>query len=336
MTTERMITEKYVNAYQHFLKEELSLAQQYSGQEYARRIAPYYQGMIAHITENYNDYILFNESNVTYYELEFVETVEPIRDKLFELAKANDLPYFLLFIPRIKIEDGYWDRVINLRTAKIIRQLFDEGTGEDFETLKKFKAYDRNSQINRWIKSKNGKNFLFEFQVSEGIRPELIVKRRLYLFDKEFVRQQMQWMSEKIWIHKEVVIAFEKWEKDKKLWSRIDHIKRKIALKEILDESRPEIKFLRMMENLGLKGRFIHDENISWQLKYRPDFWFINENLIVEFDEEAHKFRISEDIKREKIIKKHIPKIHFIRVREGFESDGLTEILKFLEKNNIN
>ena len=61
--------------------------------------------------------------------------------------------------------------------------------------------------------------------------------------------------------------------------------------------------FLRMLENAGLKGLFIHDESISLQLKYRPDFWFINENLIVEYDETAHKLRTDEDVQREKIIK---------------------------------
>ena len=198
--------------------------------------------------------------------------------------------------------------------SKIVRQLFDEATGEDFETLKQFKAFARKSPINKWIKSKNGKNFLFEFQVSQGIRSEFLIKKRLYLFDREFIRQQIMWMSEQIWIHNVVIDAFNKWEIDKKLWSKIDHIKRKIELSEILDESRQEIKFLRMLENAGLKGRFIHDVNISWQLKYRPDFWFVDASLIVEYDETAHKFRLEEDLKREKIIRKHLPNIQFIRV----------------------
>ena len=80
-----------------------------------------------------------------------------------------------------------------------------------------------------------------------------------------------------------------------------------------------------------MKGRFIHDESISWQLKYRPDFWFINENLIVEYNETAHKLRTDEDVQREKIIKKHIPNVHFIRVQEGLEKDGLEEVLNFLK-----
>jgi len=142
----------------------------------------------------------------------------------------------------------------------------------------------------------------------------------------------MMWMSEQIWIHNEVVKAFKKWELDNSLWRKIDHIKRKIELKEILDESRPEIKFLRILENADLKGRFLHDEHISWQLKYRPDFWFLNENLIVEYDEIAHKFQIEQDIQRENIIKKHLPNIYFIRVKEGFEEEGLSAILSFLEK----
>lgn len=329
-----MITEEYIKAYQDFAKIELELTSQYSGKEYAKRMTPYYNGMVDHISKNPDEYMIFKESGVPYYEMEFVEAVEPIRNELLKLANQNGIPSNILFIPRVKIKEGFWDSIININVIKIVRKLFDEATGTDFETLRQFKAFERYSSISKWIKSKNGRNFLFEFQVSEGIRSELLIKKRLYLFDKEFVRQQMMWMSEQIWIHIEVIKAFEKWELDKTLWNKIDHIKRKIELKEILDESRPEIKFLRILENAGLKGRFIHDEHVSWQLKYRPDFWFINENLIVEYDELAHKFRIEEDIRREKIIKKHLPNIHFIRVNEGFEQDGLSEILSFLDSFN--
>jgi len=329
-----MITEKYVKAYNDFVKTEINLTVQYSGQEYAKRIAPYYQSMSAHIAQNTQDYIVFDESNVTYFEMEFVEAVEPIRDRLLELAEKQEIPTNILFIPRVKIEEGFWDSIINVNVVRIVRQLFDEEKGEDFETLRQFKAFERGSSIDRWTKSKNGKNFLFEFQISQGIRSEFLIKKRLYLFNKEFVRQQMMWMSRQIWIHIEVVQAYEMWEKDKSLWNKIEHLKRKIELREIFDESRQEIKFLRLLENYGLKGRFIHDENISWQLKYRPDFWFINESLIIEYDETAHKFKVDEDLRREKIIKKHLPNIHFIRVREGFENDGINEILNFLKKFN--
>ena len=67
-----------------------------------------------------------------------------------------------------------------------------------------------------------------------------------------------------------------------------------------------------MLENAGLKGRFIHDESgISWQIKYRPDFWFINENLIVEYDEIAHKLR-TKKIYNVKNYQKYIPHILFV------------------------
>lgn len=329
---EKEITEQYIRAYREFVNVELALTAQYNGEEYAKRMTPYYEGMYKHISQNPSEYIVFNDDcDVTYYEMEFVEAVEPIRERLFELAKQNNIPTEILFIPRVKIEEGFWDSIINRNVIKIVRQLFDEEQGEEYATLRQFKAFDRKSPINKWTTSKNGKNFLYEFQVSQGIRAETLIRKRLYLFDKEFVRQQMLRMSEKIWLHNEVITAYEKWEQDNSLWNKIDHIKRKIEQKEILDESRKEIKFLRMLENAGLKGRFIHDESISWQLKYRPDFWFINENLIVEYDETAHKLRTDEDVQREKIIKKHIPNVHFIRVQEGLEKDGLEEVLNFLK-----
>ena len=116
------------------------------------------------------------------------------------------------------------------------------------------------------------------------------------------------------------------------LWKSIDHLKRKIKTREIYDESRLEIKFLRLLESTGYSKRFIHDENISWQIKYRPDFWFLNENLIVEYDEKAHKFQVEDDIRREKIIRRYIPNVIFIRVKEGFEQDGLNEIKNYLTR----
>ena len=73
-------------------------------------------------------------------------------------GKQNGIPTEILFIPRVKIEEGFWDIVINLNVIKIVRQLFDEATGEEFHTLRLFKAFDRNSSINKWVKSKNGKN----------------------------------------------------------------------------------------------------------------------------------------------------------------------------------
>jgi hypothetical protein len=142
-----MITEQYINAYGDFVKAELSLTSQYNGEEYAKRIAPYYQGMYNSISQNPNDYIPFNaDCNVTYYEMEFVEAVEPIRERLLELAKQNGIPTEILFIPRVKIEQGFWASVINLNVIKIVRQLFDETSGEEFETLRLFKAFGRSSK----------------------------------------------------------------------------------------------------------------------------------------------------------------------------------------------
>ena len=91
--------------------------------------------------------------------------------------------------------------------------------------------------------------FLFEFQVSEGVRKEALIKKKLYLFDRDFVYKQMMYMSTKIWIHKVVIEAFGNWKKDNTLWKNINHLKRKIQTREIYDESRFEIKFLRLLES---------------------------------------------------------------------------------------
>lgn len=328
-----MITKEYIEAYNNFVTRELSLISQYRGVDQAQSVAPYYKEMCRYISKNPDEFIIFNSAcGVSFHEMEFAESVEPIRERLLELAKQNNISKEVLFIPKVKIGEGFWDRIINKNVIKIVRQLFDEETGEEYMTLRQYKSFDRTNPLNKWLKTKNGKNFLFEFQVSQGVRAEVLIRKRLHLFNREFIRQQMMWMSEKSWIHNEVIAAFQKWEQDNSMWKNIDHIKRRIQLREILDESRKEIKFLRMLENSGLKGRFVHDEGISWQLKFRPDFWFINESLIVEYDEKAHKLRVNEDSKREKIIRRYIPSVHFIRVHEGFEDDGLEQVLNYLKR----
>lgn len=327
-----MITEEYINSYRKFVEQEIQLTAQYNGNEYAKRIEPYYRKMYELISKDQSNYIIFKSSSVTYYEMEFAETVEPIREKILELAQKENIPIEILFIPRVKVNGNLWDQIIHKNVERIIRTTFDQTDEEDFKTLRLYEGLDRYHSIIKWSKSKNGKNFLYEFQVSQGIRSEFLIKKRLYLFNREFVRQQMMWMSEKIWVHQVVIEAFKKWEKDKSLWNKIDHVKRKLLTREIFDESRQEIKFLRLLESVSLKKRFIHDTEISWEIKYRPDFWFVQENLIVEYDEIAHKFQIDNDINREKIIRKYLPNVHFIRVSEGNEMEGLKEIQNYLKK----
>ena len=121
--------------------------------------------MYRHISNNYKDYIPFNDScGVTYYEMEFVESVEPIRDRLLVLAKKNEIPTEILFIPRVKIEEGFWDSIINISVFKNCTTTFDEEEGDDYATLRQFKAFDRKSSINKWNTSKMVKIFYLSFK----------------------------------------------------------------------------------------------------------------------------------------------------------------------------
>jgi very-short-patch-repair endonuclease len=70
-------------------------------------------------------------------------------------------------------------------------------------------------------------------------------------------------------------------------------------------------------------------------LKYRADFYFDCANLIVEYDENKHKYHVEEDNKRMKEIKDHINKTKgkepfVIRVEEGMELEGIVKIITFL------
>ena len=207
-----MIPEKYIIAYQEFEKIELELASQWSGVEYAKRLAPYYETMVSHISTFPEEYILFADCGLPHYEMEFAEAVEPIRDELFRLAKENEIPENILFIPMVKIDDGTWHKIINIRVVKIIRQLFDETPGEDFETLRLYKGFHRRDRIHKWLNSQAGTNVVQEIIRSSGVKYKDLIKKRLNIFDKEFARQQMMWMSKFTWIHVELASAYRDWE----------------------------------------------------------------------------------------------------------------------------
>jgi len=210
-----MIPTEYIRAYENFVNQELELIALHNGIEYAKRISPYYQKMYLNISNSPNDYMLFDDSPVEYFEMEFAESVEPIRNELMSLAELNNIPSEILFIPRVKLAEGRWDSIINIHVTRMIRKLFDETSGEDFETLRLYKAFDRNGKVHRWTESTNGVAFLREYQKQNGVLSKTLVKKLLYLFDDEFVRQQKLWMSKKIWIHNDVVRAFEQWKNQK-------------------------------------------------------------------------------------------------------------------------
>lgn len=328
-----MLPDTYILSLQKFVTEEVSLIRQHRGDEKAASAASYYSAMYQYVADHITDFIYFDDSGVDFYKYEFAERIEKIRNKLVTEAIKINIPPQALFIPRIKVQERTkWQSIIHTKLIQIVNHIYENDDDEELATMRLFSIEDRHNEIAKWIKSKNGKNFLFEFQIAEGIRPEALIKKRLYLFDRNFVYAQMLYMSEKFWVHNVVEEAFKSWKANTKLWNNIDHLKRRLTTKELLDESRKEIKFRRLLENSGLKGRFIHDEIISWQIKYRPDFWFIKEDLIVEYDEKAHITQIEQDQRREKIIRKYLPNIKFIRVFEGKEDAGLEKIKQHLNE----
>jgi hypothetical protein len=327
-----MLPDSYIDYFGRFINEEISLIGLHGEGRFQKSIH-YYNQMYQYLSMHLDDYIYFKESGADFYKFEFSERVEKIRNKLILKANRIGIPEEAIFIPRIKVfEDSKWLSIIHKEIVPLINDIYENDSDDEFNTLRLFNIEERNGELVKWSKSKNGRNFLYEFQVSKGVRPEALIKNRLYLFDKIFIHTQMLYMSDKLWVHNVVCDAFNKWKADKTLWNNIDHLKRRLVTKEQLDESRKEIIFRRLLEKSGFQGRFIHDEIISWHLKYRPDFWFVNEDLIVEYDEIAHKFQEEEDRRREKIISKYLPNVKFIRVKEGFEEQGLIEIQMFLNK----
>lgn len=89
-----------------------------------------------------------------------------------------------------------------------------------------------------------------------------------------------------------------------------------------------ERNFKEILEK-ALKGieEFHYQYTISG---YRVDFFFPRLGLIVEFDEDDHKNKLSADTERQNIIERETS-YHFIRVDEGEELEGLNSILLFKE-----
>lgn len=96
-----------------------------------------------------------------------------------------------------------------------------------------------------------------------------------------------------------------------------------------------EVKFQRKEIRFGLLlYALFNDTNIKFQSQYETSYGkidFYNEalKLAIEYDEEAHKNQIEEDLERERNISTSIG-CHFIRVRERYELDGLRHIFKFV------
>jgi len=70
--------------------------------------------------------------------------------------------------------------------------------------------------------------------------------------------------------------------------------------------------------------------------KYRVDFYFPKHKLVVEYDEDQHKYQLDKDISRENYILKNFNNVNkFIRVKEGCEIEGVKEILNHIMENSF-
>lgn len=110
----------------------------------------------------------------------------------------------------------------------------------------------------------------------------------------------------------------------------------KIDMLEIIKIKTPkqtnfEIQLIKQIKML--KGDKKHlefkSEYIVPGINYRADLYFPNLNLIVEYDENDHKYQQDKDKQREIDISKQLKNINFIRVKEGEEYQGIIDILTF-------
>lgn len=96
----------------------------------------------------------------------------------------------------------------------------------------------------------------------------------------------------------------------------------------VVGDCSKEYEFERLLEsvipsNLRLEKQFVIGT-------YRLDFYFPSIGLIIEFDENAHKFTKLADKKREIEIKELLPNVQFIRVRETDIYSGIKQITSFI------
>lgn len=204
-----MVDKKYVNAYRDFVRMELELASVYSGKEYARRMTPFYERMLDHIEKNFQDYVVFDDSKVSWFEREVAEEVDPIRELVLSNAAKQGFPVEAIFIPRVKLEEKKWDRIVHVRVAEMIRSVYDEAPGADFEMLRNYRSFHNRTPIVKWIWSVEGMDVVTQIQRKNRCKIKFLIRNVLNLFDNEFVRQQLLWLSQETWIHHSVISAYE-------------------------------------------------------------------------------------------------------------------------------
>lgn len=67
--------------------------------------------------------------------------------------------------------------------------------------------------------------------------------------------------------------------------------------------------------------------------KYRLDYYFPEYSIVVEYDENKHKYYLEQDKKREEEVKKILGnEVKFVRVQEGKEFEGIIHIISELSK----
>ena len=200
-----MISKEYIIAYKNFVILELELLAQYVGSEYSNRMANYYNAMYKYISAHQDEFMLFDKSAVKFYELEFAEAVEPIRNKLIALAQQKQIQMEILFLPRVKLPNGKWDRIISTKVVSLVRDLYDKDPSLEFETMRQYQSYPRVHKLVYWTVIEGGKKAIKELSAEKNLPSKNLVVKQLKLFDNEFVIQQKQWFSREIWVHRDLV-----------------------------------------------------------------------------------------------------------------------------------
>ena len=154
-----MIPLDFIEALKFFVTEEVRLIKKHNGQEKGENADIYFNKMYQYVSAHPEEFVQFDDSGVSFLENEFAERVKAIRQKIVHFSSHNNIPAEVLFIPRLKINKRFRNSFIHVKIAEYIRHLFDHENDENFNTLRVFMPISRKSEVNKWLKSKNGKNF---------------------------------------------------------------------------------------------------------------------------------------------------------------------------------
>ncbi len=202
-----MIPTKYIEAYFKLLTKEMQLTHAIEGVISGEQSNEYFSTMYSYIEHRPDDFVDLEKSGVQLHELELAERVPQFLLMLLEAARIWDVPQEILFVPAARV-NGKWRQFIHKDVVRIVRMIYDDNPDAAFATLRKYTSLHKYHAVTRWVETKDGKQFLDQYQKSTGTNKKDIFKKRLQLFGPEFASAQARLLSQDVWVLKDIIQGY--------------------------------------------------------------------------------------------------------------------------------